>query len=80
MRRAVALVIAALALSCVAPAYAARTVAVDAANAVHAFVVGSDGALYHFVGTVSYTFDTNANHSTRFAYSGRVADVCAALS
>src|SRR6478735_2189332 len=47
MRRAVALVIAALALSCVAPAYAARTVAVDAANAVHAFVVGSDGALYH---------------------------------
>ena len=47
MRRAVALVIAALALSCAAPAYAARTVAVDAANAVHAFVVGSDGALYH---------------------------------
>ena len=47
MRRAVALVLAALALSCAAPAYATRTVAVDAANAVHAFVVGSDGALYH---------------------------------
>ena len=43
-------------------------------------LVGSDGALYHFVGTVSYTFDTNANHSTQFAYSGRVTDVCAALS
>ncbi len=43
-------------------------------------VVGSNGALYHFVGTVSYTFDTNTNHSTRFAYKGTVTDVCAALS
>jgi hypothetical protein len=43
-------------------------------------VVGSNGALYHFVGTVSYTFDTNTNHSTQFAYSGTVTDVCAALS
>ena len=43
-------------------------------------VVGSNGALYHFTGTVSYTFDTNTNHSTKFAYSGAVTDVCAALS
>lgn len=43
-------------------------------------VVGSNGALYHFVGTVSYTFDTNTNHSTQFAYTGTVTDVCAALS
>ena len=43
-------------------------------------VVGSNGALYHFHGTVSYTFDTNTNHSTQFAYSGTVTDICAALS
>lgn len=47
MRRAVVFALAALALSCAAPAYATRTVALDAASAVHAFVVGSDGALYH---------------------------------
>jgi hypothetical protein len=47
MRRALVLALAALALCCAAPAYATRTVAVDAANEVHAFVVGSDGALYH---------------------------------
>ena len=29
------------------PAQAARTVALDAADAPHAFVVGTDGALYH---------------------------------
>jgi hypothetical protein len=43
-------------------------------------VVGGDGALYHFVGTVWYTFDTNTNHATQFAYTGIVTDVCAALS
>jgi hypothetical protein len=43
-------------------------------------VVGGNGALYHFVGTVSYTWDTNINHSTQFAYTGTVTDVCAALS
>ncbi|MBE2320312.1 hypothetical protein DVA67_030375 [Solirubrobacter sp. CPCC 204708] len=47
MRRAVVFALAALALSCAAPAYATRTVALDAAGAVHAYVVGSDGALYH---------------------------------
>ncbi|MDA0179921.1 hypothetical protein OJ997_06410 [Solirubrobacter phytolaccae] len=47
MRRAVVFTLAALALVCAAPAYATRTVAVDAANAVHSFVVGTDGALYH---------------------------------
>ena len=36
-----------LALAFAAPAYAARTVALDAADATHAFVVGTDGALYH---------------------------------
>ena len=43
-------------------------------------VVGSNGALYHLVGTVTYTFDTNTNHATQFAYTGTVTDVCAALS
>ena len=43
-------------------------------------VVQYPGALYHFVGTVSYTYDTNANRSARFAYTGTVTDVCAALS
>lgn len=43
-------------------------------------IVGSDGALYHMIGTVSYTFDVNTNHATQFAYTGSVTDVCAALS
>jgi hypothetical protein len=43
-------------------------------------VTSSTGVLYHFVGSVSYTFDTNTNHTTQFAYSGTVTDVCAALS
>jgi hypothetical protein len=43
-------------------------------------VVGRHGALYHFIGGVSYTFDTTTNHATQFAYSGTVTDVCAALS
>jgi hypothetical protein len=36
-----------LALALAVPAQATRTVALDAADAPHAFVVGSDGALYH---------------------------------
>ena len=43
MRRA----LAALALTCAAPAYATRTVAADAAGEVHVYVVGADEALYH---------------------------------
>jgi len=43
-------------------------------------VVGSNGALYHIVGSVSFTYDTTTGHSTAFAYSGTVTDVCAALS
>ena len=42
----VTFVFAALALLCAAPARAARTVGLDAGDAVHAFVAGSDGALY----------------------------------
>jgi hypothetical protein len=44
------------------------------------FGVGSNGALYHFVGTVHYTYDTNTNVFSVLAYSGTVTDVCAALS
>ena len=43
-------------------------------------LVGRNGALYHFVGSVSYTYDTVAGRSTRFVYTGTVTDVCAALS
>lgn len=43
-------------------------------------LVGSNGALYHIIGAVSYTFDVNTNHATQFAYVGSVTDVCAALS
>ena len=43
-------------------------------------VVGSHGALYHFVGTLSYTYDTKTNHATILGYTGTVEDVCAALS
>ena len=43
-------------------------------------VVGSDGALYHFIGSVSYTWDNNTFHTTEFSYTGTVEDVCAALS
>jgi hypothetical protein len=42
-------------------------------------VVGSDGALYHFVGSLSYTYDLNT-FQTELSYSGSVEDVCAALS
>lgn len=44
------------------------------------FGVVQSAALYHFVGTVSYTWDSNVSRTTQFAYSGRVTDVCAALS
>ena len=43
----VTLVLAVLALVCAAPARAARTVGLDAGDAVHVYVAGSDGALYH---------------------------------
>jgi hypothetical protein len=43
-------------------------------------VVGTNGALYHFVGTIHYTYDTNTNVFSVLAYSGTVTDVCAALS
>jgi hypothetical protein len=42
-------------------------------------LVGSDGALYHFIGSLSYTYDLNTFHSTAFSYTGSVEDVCAAL-
>lgn len=47
MRRAMVSALAALALTCATPAYASRTAGLDAAGAVHTFVVGTDGALYH---------------------------------
>lgn len=43
-------------------------------------VAGSNGALYHFAGVVSFTWDSVANRVTQFAYTGKVTDVCAALS
>ena len=43
-------------------------------------VVGSNGAYYHFVGTIHYTYDTNTNAFNLVSYSGTVTDVCAALS
>ena len=42
--------------------------------------VGSNGALYHFVGTFQYTYDTNTHVFSVVTYSGTVTDVCAALS
>jgi hypothetical protein len=43
-------------------------------------VVGTGGAFYHFNGTLSFTYDTNTNVFSVVAYSGRVTDICAALS
>lgn len=43
-------------------------------------VVQYPGALYHFVGTVSYTDTLPDYHTIRFSYTGTVTDVCAALS
>ena len=42
-------------------------------------VVGSDGALYHFIGSVTYTWDNNTFHITAFSYTGSVQDVCAVI-
>ncbi len=43
-------------------------------------VVGSNGALYHFVGSVAYTYDVANNQFMQFSYTGTAEDVCAALS
>jgi hypothetical protein len=43
-------------------------------------IVGSNGALYHIDGTVSYTIDANTFATYEFSYSGSITDVCAALS
>ena len=42
--------------------------------------VGSNGALYHFAGTATYTVDFNLNLNTGVTYTGTVTDVCAELS
>lgn len=43
-------------------------------------VTNGNGAFYHIVGSVAFTFDANTGHTTQFAYSGSVTDICAALS
>jgi hypothetical protein len=43
-------------------------------------VVGENGALYHFIGTLSYTYDLNVFQVLQFSFTGSVEDVCAALS
>jgi hypothetical protein len=43
-------------------------------------VVGEHGALYHFIGTISYTYDLNVFQVLRFSFTGSVEDVCTALS
>jgi hypothetical protein len=43
-------------------------------------VVGSSGAFYHFDGTLSFTYNTNTNVFSVVSYSGRITDICAALS
>ncbi len=43
-------------------------------------VVGENGGLYHFIGTVSYTYDLNVFQILQFSFTGSVVDVCAALS
>jgi hypothetical protein len=43
-------------------------------------VVGAHGAMYHFIGTLSDTYDLVNNHTKQFAYKGTVEDVCAALA
>jgi len=42
--------------------------------------VGSNGALYHINGTVSYVIDANTFATYEFSYTGSITDVCAALS
>jgi hypothetical protein len=43
-------------------------------------LVQAPGLGLHFVGTVSYTWDPNANAITEFAIKGTIEDVCALLS
>lgn len=43
-------------------------------------VVGENGAMYHIIGTLSYTYDLNDFQVLRFSFSGSAEDVCAALS
>jgi hypothetical protein len=43
-------------------------------------IVGENGALYHFIGTVSYTYDLNVFQFVQFSFTGSVEDVCAALA
>jgi hypothetical protein len=43
-------------------------------------VTNTNGAFYHIDGMVSYTWDSNTNHYTKFAYKGKITDICAALS
>lgn len=43
-------------------------------------VVGSSGAIYRFTGRLEYRFDLDTFMLTSFASTGRVVDICAALS
>ena len=64
------------------------TTAVESGHTTWSFLPGDQGpfgliteaSLYHFIGTVTYAFDSNAGHATAFAWTGTVEDVCAALS
>jgi len=42
-------------------------------------VITGNGALFNFIGTLNYTYDTNTNVFS-VSYSGTVTDICAALS
>jgi hypothetical protein len=42
-------------------------------------VVTGNGALFNFIGTLNYTYDTNTNVFS-VSYSGTVTDICALLS
>lgn len=43
-------------------------------------IVQAPGALYHFVGSVWYTYDTVAGRATSFTFVGTVRDFCRLLS
>jgi hypothetical protein len=43
-------------------------------------VIGENGGLYHFIGTLSYTYDLNDFQVLQFSFTGSVEDVCAAIS
>lgn len=43
-------------------------------------VTDPDGAFYHFVGRITFTYDTNTGVFSVLSYTGTVTDVCAALS